>query len=155
MEKASTGVAETAADVEIDARLRDDLRVDILKLKGLLGENVSLDKVKMYQYINECAVVAQKTAIVQVALECADTDGTGSKLNCSMTLQRLSRDLLADMDAEHVAAVRSVHQPALTSHLSHLHCLAHTHTPHLHTRMSTEGCTDMACLLPAGLQARR
>ena len=47
MEKASTGVAETAADVEIDARLRDDLRVDILKLKGLLGENVSLDKVKM------------------------------------------------------------------------------------------------------------
>ena len=69
---------------------------------------MSLDKAAILAFINQCALIANKTSIVQVALECADTDGTGAKINCGMVLQRLSRDLLAEMDAEHVAAARKV-----------------------------------------------
>ena len=97
----------------IDPRLRADLRSDLGKLQELLtkadsdaGAQGTLDKLQIHSAINECAVIAAKTAIIQVALESADTDGTGAKINVSRTLQRLSEDLLKEQDSEHVAAAR-------------------------------------------------
>jgi hypothetical protein len=95
----------------VDTRLREDLRADLLNLQELLykaggGIAGTLNRGQILSAVNECAVIAKKTAIVQVVLDNADTDGTGTKINVSMALQRLSAELLAESDSEQVAMAR-------------------------------------------------
>lgn len=95
------------------AQLREGLRSDLQKLNNLLGKadagaTGTLDKLTINTAINECAFISKKAAMVQVALERADTEGTGAKINISVAFQHLTADLLAEMEREHVEEAREV-----------------------------------------------
>jgi len=105
-------MGDMADTPEVDVRLRADLRADMVKLQGLLasadaGATGALDKVTIMRVINEnCKAIAERSSLIQLALERADTDGTGSKINLAVAQKQLSKDLLIEMDNENLAAAR-------------------------------------------------
>jgi Ca2+-binding EF-hand superfamily protein len=98
---------------DMDPRLRGERRSDLQKLQELLAERQdgadaveTLEKAKIMGAVDKCEIVSKKEAMVQEAIRSADTDGTGKKINVSVVLQRLSQDLLKEMDDEHLATAR-------------------------------------------------
>ena len=119
-EQEQEGERQRAQD---DERLREDLRGDMAKLRGLLaaagggaggggggggaGQPAGvLERARILIAVNECPVIAKKTGLVQAALDRADTDGTGAKVSVATALQQLSQHLLDEMDSDHVAAAQ-------------------------------------------------
>ena len=93
-----------AAPVADLARLPPELRRDMEKFQELLkaADSDVLDRFALSTAINQCAIISQKTTLVEVALQRGDTTGTGTCLNTRAVLQQLCRDLLEDTDREHV-----------------------------------------------------
>ncbi len=93
-----------AVPVAYLARLPPELRRDMEKLQELLkaADREVLDRFALSTAINQCAIISQKTTLVEVALQRGDTTGSGTCLNTGAVLQQLCRDLLEEKERENV-----------------------------------------------------
>ena len=101
-------MGDTHAEKAVDlTRLREDLCSDMVKLQELImkadtDSSGVLDKFAMLAAVNQCTGICKRTAAVEVALECADTTGTGTMININVAMQRMCEELVRDVDREHM-----------------------------------------------------
>jgi Ca2+-binding EF-hand superfamily protein len=105
---ATVSTVDAVKPLAIDLKeLREDLCSDMVKLQELImkadtDSSGVLDKFAMLAAVNQCTGICKRTAAVEVALECADTTGTGTMININVAMQRMCEELVRDVDREHM-----------------------------------------------------